>query len=355
MAHKLPRLTRDLPREIAFADEAFVAREGIHSTLVLPLLVGGEAVGSLILDSRTPSAFTQDHVSVLSGFTEPLASAVRNAQLHAQVVRYAHDLEGLVEARTRELQVANGHLAEVSRHKSAFLANMSHELRTPLNSILGFAELLRDRTGGPLTAKQARYADHVHTSGRHLLALINDLLDLSKVEAGKLTLRPEPFDLAEALAAALQEIQPLADTKQLALALDTAAAPGVLTADPIRFKQILYNLLSNAVKFTPEGGRIAMTARTSDHGDVVEIAVTDTGIGIAAEDLPRLFERYTQLGTATTKRFQGCGLGLALTKQLVELHGGTIAVASAGLGQGSTFTVCLPQAPDAGPDVGEGP
>lgn len=345
MDQKIPRLVRDLRHEQTFADEVFVAREGIRSTLILPLLIGGEAVGSIALDSRMPGAYTQDHATILSGFMEPLASAVRNAQLYAQVIRYTHDLEHLVEERTRELQAANSHLAEASRHKSNFLTNMSHELRTPLNAILGFAQLLRDQTEEPLTAKQARYADHIHTSGRHLLTLINDLLDLSKVEVGKLTLRCEPFVLSEALAAALQEIQPLADAKRLTLALDADTVPAVLTADPVRFKQILYNLLSNAVKFTPEGGRIAVTARASDYGEVVELAVTDTGIGIAAEDLSRLFERFSQLETETTKRLQGSGLGLALTRQLVELHGGTIAVASAGPGQGSRFTVRLPLAP----------
>ena len=350
MAQKIPRLTRDLAVEQTFADEAFVAREGIRSTLILPLLVGGETVGAVTLDSRMPDAYTQAHVMVLSGFMEPLASAVQNARLHAQVVHYTHELEHLVEARTRELQIANDHLAKASRHKSAFLANMSHELRTPLNAILGFADLLQDQMSGPLTAKQARYADHIQTSGRHLLTLINDLLDLSKVEAGKLALHPEPFALSEALAAALQEIQPLADTKRLTLTLDADHAPAVLTADPVRFKQILYNLLSNAIKFTPEDERVTVTARTSNHGDVAEIAVADTGIGIAAEDLSRLFERFSQIEIATTEQSKGCGLGLALTKQLVELHGGTIAVASAGPGQGSTFTVYLPIAPQASPE-----
>lgn len=349
MNHRTPRLTRDLPQELRFADEASVAGEGIHSTLILPLLTGGEAIGSLVLDSRTPGAFTQDHVTVLSGFTEPLASAVCNAQLYAQVVRYSQDLEHLVQERTRELHAANGHLAEASRHKSNFLTNMSHELRTPLNAVLGFAQLLRDQPGEPLTAKQARYADHILGSGRHLLALINDLLDLSKVEAGKLAMRFEPFVLSEALAAALLEIQPLADAKQLTLTLDAdTVARTVLTADPVRFRQIIYNLLSNAIKFTPEGGRITVTARRhSHHEDAVEIVVTDTGIGIAADDIPRLFERFSQLEIETTKRFQGAGLGLVLTKQLVELHGGTIAVASAGPGQGSRFTVRLPLTPQA--------
>lgn len=358
IAHKTPRLIQDMTLEQRFADEAVIAREGIRSTLTLPLLVGGEAVGSVTLDSRAPGAFTQDHMTVLSGFMEPLASAIRNADLHAEVVRHSHELERLVEARTHELQVANGFLAEASHNKSAFLANWSHELRTPLNAILGFADLLRDQTGGPLTAKQVRYTDHIQASGRHLLTLINDLLDLAKVEAGKLTLRPEPFALSEALTAALWDIRPLANAKRLTLALDGDMAPAILTADPVRFKQILYNLLSNAVKFTPEGGRITVTARRTGRqdagggGEVVEIAVTDTGIGITAEDLPTLFERFRQL--ETMEQAQGSGLGLALTKQLVELHGGMITVVSAGPGRGSCFTVCLPVAPPASQHLGEG-
>jgi len=171
-------------------------------------------------------------------------------------------LEATVEDRTRELRTVNAQLEAASRHKSAFLANMSHELRTPLNGILGFSELLQDPTFGPLNEKQARYLTHIHTSGKHLLALINDLLDLSKVEAGKLELHPEPFAIHEALTAALADVQPLADQKGLTLTLHTETAPTTLTADPVRFKQIVYNLLSNAFKFTPEGGRVTITART---------------------------------------------------------------------------------------------
>lgn len=369
VTHQLPRLVRDLAVEQTFADEVFVAQEGVRSTLILPLLVGGQTVGSITFDSRMPGVYTQDHIPLLAGFVEPLASALRNVQLYAEVVRYARDLEGLVEERTQELQTANGHLVEASRHKSNFLANMSHELRTPLNSILGFADLLGEQIDDPLTSKQVRYVDHIQFSGRHLLALINDLLDLSKVEAGKLSLRPESFGIAEAIAAAVYEIQPLADTKQLTLALDVEAAPTTLIADPVRFKQIVYNLLSNAVKFTPEGGRITVTVRqvgcaqcprrgvecAVDAASVGQLAVADTGIGIAAEDLPKLFTRFSRLETETTKQLQGSGLGLALTKQLVELHGGTIAVSSAGPGQGSAFTVCLPLTPDAdSPDMGKG-
>ncbi|MDE2060332.1 MAG: GAF domain-containing protein [candidate division NC10 bacterium] len=354
IAHKTPRLIRDLTREQGFADEAFVAQEGVRATLILPLVAGGETVGVFVIDSRTPGVYSEGHEDLVGLIGKQLALAIQNANLYAQVKRHAVELQQQVDERTQQLQEATRRAEEASRHKSVFLANMSHELRTPLNAILGFSDLLRDQAFGSLSAKQARYAHHIHTSGRHLLTLINDLLDLSKVEAGKLTLRPEPFALSEALTAALQEIHPLADPKRLTLTLDTDTVPAVLTADPIRFKQIVYNLLSNAVKFTPEDGRITVTVRiVSDAGhqeagggcEFVEIAVTDTGIGIAAEDLPKLFGRFSQL--ETTKQSQGSGLGLALTRQLVELHGGTITAASAGPSQGSRFTVRLPMAPAA--------
>src|SRR5574337_1738563 len=360
MTHKIPRLVRDLSQEQTFADEVFVAREGVGATLLLPLLAGGETVGVFVVDSRTPGVYSTGHESLVSLITEQLALAIQNANLYAQVKRHAQELEHLVEVRTRELQEANGHLAEASRHKTAFLTNMSHELRTPLNAVLGFADLLCDQTFGPLTSKQARDRKSTRLNSSHLLVLINDLLDLSRVEAGKLTLRLEPFALSEALSVAVYEIRPLADTKRLTIESDIDAAPITLTADPVRFKQIVYNLLSNAIKFTPEGGRITVTARRLSSptpqpldSDFVEIAVTDTGIGIAAEDLSRLFTRFTQLEIQTTKQFQGSGLGLALTRQLVELHGGTIAITSAGLGHGSTFTVRLPLTPAAGRDMKE--
>jgi len=200
---------------------------------------------------------------------------------------------------------------------------------------------------------------NILVSGRHLLALISDILDLSKVEAGKIELHPEPFDLREALAAALHNIQPQADAKGLTLKLHVDESLSTLTADSVRFKQILFNLLSNAVKFTPSGGSVTVSARVrSEEVGVrgqeqtpylspltphwVEISVADTGIGIKAEDLPKLFQPFTQLEPVYSKQYQGTGLGLALTKQLVELHGGQIWAESAGEGRGSTFTMRLP-------------
>ncbi len=223
---------------------------------------------------------------------------------------------------------------------------------------------MEDQKFGPLNEKQHRYVHHIWTSGRHLLALINDILDLSKVEVGRIELKPEPFHLPEALQAALHTVRPQAEAKAIQLALNVEACPPTLVADPTRFTQILYNLLSNAVKFTPDGGSVTLAARvqrptsevqspggtdvgpwTSDAATLVEISVQDTGIGIKAEDLSRLFQPFTQLDASLAKRYQGTGLGLALTKRLVELHGGTIRAESAGEGKGSTFTVTLPLRP----------
>ncbi len=367
LAHQAPRLVRDLGAEQAYADEAFLHQEGVRATLMLPLLGGGEAFGVFLVDSRTPGTYTERHLRLLGPLAEQLALAVQNARLYDEAKGHAEELERRVEERTRQLQEANLQLEAASRHKSAFLANMSHELRTPLNSILGFAEVLQQQAYGALTAEQELYVDNIHNSGKHLLALISDLLDLARVEAGRIELCPQPFVLFEALQAALNTVRRQAETKSLRLSLSVDADLSTLTADPIRFNQILYNLLSNAVKFTPAGGSVTVTARrvrrsqftvddeptplgklstmnADPRREFVEISVQDTGIGIKPEDLRRLFQRFTQLEPTLAKRHQGVGLGLALTKQLVELHGGQIWATSEGEGQGSIFTVRLPMA-----------
>jgi signal transduction histidine kinase/DNA-binding response OmpR family regulator len=323
-------------------------REGIGGVLSAPMVARDRLLGVLSVAGRGPRAFRRLDETLLSDLAAFAATWIENARLHEGLQQAAHQLEAKVEERTRDLEAALGRVETMSRHKSQFLANMSHELRTPLNSILGFTELLQDPQFGTLTSKQSRYLGHIHSSGKHLLSLINDLLDLSKVEAGRLELRPEPFPLADALTAALDQFGTQVDAKGVALSLQMGEAPDMLVADPLRFKQILFNLLSNAIKFTPTGGAITVTARRwspPTNGDFVEIAVTDTGIGIKAEDLGRLFEEFTQLEGSLDKPHQGTGLGLALTKRLVELHGGAITVASPGEGQGSTFTVTLPLQP----------
>ena len=270
-------------------------------------------------------------------------------------------LDATIERRTQSLRLANTELLqaveraeEASRQKSAFLADMSHELRTPVSSIIGFAELLKSVDFGPLTEQQTQFVKNILICGQHLLTLINDLLDLSKIEAGKLVIQRDSFPLQEALEATIYSLRPQAEQKHQNIEASVEAGVSLINADPTRFKQILYNLLSNAIKFTHEGGTIRVTSRIvpsavleTEHAGsgskIVEIAVADTGIGIKAEDLSRLFQRFRQLDAPIVKQYHGAGLGLALTKSLVDLHGGSIRAHSDGKGCGSTFTVRLPQ------------
>jgi PAS domain S-box-containing protein len=229
-----------------------------------------------------------------------------------------------------------------TRAKSEFLANMSHELRTPLNSILGFSEMLQDQIFGPLNEKQWEYVTHVIDSGRHLLELINDILDLSKVESGRMELEVGPLQVTSMLGNSIMMIKEKALRHRLKLELSIAedVKDIRIVADEIRLKQIMFNLLSNAAKFTPEGGSIRVYAeKEADH---LVITVSDTGIGIQSEDRERVFEKFVQLRSTQTRKQIGTGLGLALTRRMVELHGGRIWVESEGLGKGCTFTVSIP-------------
>jgi signal transduction histidine kinase len=216
---------------------------------------------------------------------------------------------------------------------------MSHELRTPLNAIIGFSEVLVDRMFGELNAKQADYLKDIHESGRHLLSLINDILDLAKIEAGRMDLELSTFDLPGALSNAMTLVRERAQRQGITLSLEVDKRLGAFQADERKFKQIMVNLLSNAVKFTPDGGRVAVSVKKDTTH--VEIAVQDTGIGIAPDDQKKVFAEFVQVGRDYTRKAEGTGLGLALTKRFVELHGGEIHLESAP-GKGSTFTFTLP-------------
>ena len=307
---------------------------------------------------KRPRRLQTDETYVLQEYSAVLVQKLeeRNTELQAALERLRHsqeeilelnrNLEERVEQRTTELERMNRELEVASAHKSRFLASMSHELRTPLNSILGFAELLQDQDFGVLNDQQRRFVTNIHTSGTHLLGVINDILDLSKVAAGKIELQLEAVNVSEVLQGVADILRPLADRKQLTFTVHPADADLEALADAARFKQVLYNLVSNAIKFTPDGGHIDVSAVALP--DAVQVSVQDDGIGIAEDNQERIFEEFQQIDSALSRQFEGTGLGLALTRNFVRLQGGEISVASAP-GMGSTFTFTLPRhaAPEA--------
>ncbi|MBL0224708.1 MAG: PAS domain S-box protein [Geobacteraceae bacterium] len=249
-------------------------------------------------------------------------------------------LDQVLQEKNFELESARTVAEKTNHAKSDFLANMSHELRTPLNSVIGFSEVLQDQLFGPINEKQQEYVKNILTSGRHLLSLINDILDLSKVESGKMVLELSEFSLQESLEASLMMLREKALKDGIDLHMEPASQVDVqIVADQRKLKQIMFNLVSNAVKFTPAGGAVNVSAVRD--GDFMEITVADTGIGVRKEDIPKLFHAFTQLESVYTKEYEGTGLGLALTRQLVELHGGRIWIKSA-LGKGSRFIFTIP-------------
>ena len=298
-----------------------MARLGYRSLLSVPLLRELQIMGALSVWRRETGNFEPEVVNLLQTFATQSALAIQNARLFREI-----------EDKGRELEAAN-------RHKSEFLANMSHELRTPLNAIIGFSEVLLQHLFGELNEKQNEYVDDVLSSGRHLLSLINDILDLSKVEAGRMELERAKFDITIAIENALTLIRERATSHGISLNHEVDKRLGDFVGDERKFKQILLNLLSNAVKFTPEGGNIEVKAGLAN--GAVEISVTDTGVGIATEDQGTIFEEFRQVGNDYAQKREGTGLGLTLTKKFVEMHGGKIWVESE-VGTGSTFTFTLP-------------
>ena len=300
-----------------------LVRAGYRALLAVPLVREDRLIGGLTVIRKATGAFAPEVIELLRTFATQSALAIQNARLFLEIADKSQQLEA------------------ASRHKSEFLANMSHELRTPLNAIIGFSEVLMQRMFGELNTKQEEYLKDIYESGRHLLSLINDILDLSKIEAGRMELELTAFDLPTAIDSALTLVRERASRRGIVLEKTLDERVGPIRADERKVRQVVLNLLSNAIKFTPEGGRIEVRAVPVDSS--VEVSVADTGVGIAPEDQEAVFEEFRQVGSSAAKQ-EGTGLGLALCRKFVELHDGTIWVTSA-VGAGSTFTFRLPVRP----------
>lgn len=320
---------------LEWSDENFVEYYGI------PLIAKGEVKGVLEIFHRTPLEPDQDWLGFMEVLAGQTAIAIDNALLFESLQRSKAELEQRVAERTAQLNQSNAELERANHAKDAFLANMSHELRTPLNSILGLSESLLEQTRDSLSERQQRSLQVVESSGRHLLELINDILDLSKIEAGKLDYYPETLGVAEVSQASLAFVKSQAFKKSINITFEEDATASKIYADPRRLKQILVNLLTNAVKFTPERGQVTLQVRANEEDDLIQFSVIDSGVGITPEDLERLFQPFEQVDNSLNRNQEGTGLGLALVEKLTDLHGGSVQVESE-VGKGSRFTINLP-------------
>ena len=321
--------TADPAVRAQFPDAIFPTQtDQFRSLLVTPLVHEQRAIGTITIRRMEKGQFSEAQIKLMQAFADQAVIAIENARLFREI-----------QEKSAELEAVNRRLEVADKHKSEFLANMSHELRTPLNAIIGFSEAMMEQMFGELNEKQLDYQKDINESGKHLLSLINDILDLSKIEAGRMELELSSFHLPTAVSNAVALIRERAHRHGIALGVQIDERLGEFQADERKVKQILLNLLSNAVKFTPDGGRVDVSANLDT--DNVEIAVKDSGVGMTPEDQVSLFEEFRQLGKDSSRKAEGTGLGLALTKKFVELHGGAMRVESAP-GKGSTFMFSLP-------------
>lgn len=347
-------LIRDIPEDTLFTIRSGIGDAAPRSIGGFPIILQERLLGVLVLACLKD--YPDDMIEFVNTVSQQLAVAVSNLQAYQLIQRQAEELQQKNEelalqneelhSQAEELRLQQMALEEKNREvdmanraKSEFLANMSHELRTPLNSVIGFSEVLADQSFGALNEKQKKYVQNIHTSGMHLLQLINDILDLSKVEAGKMQLQYEEFSLSGILNDIKSLIKTQADKKGLLLTIETDEQIISMSADKQKFKQIMLNLLSNAVKFTSKGGKITVNVRRVN--GCAQISVSDTGIGIKQENIGRIFEKFQQIDSKTAREYGGTGLGLALSRKFVEMHDGKIWVESE-YGKGSTFTFTIP-------------
>ncbi len=347
-----PLILRNREEVLNYSTREVTRNEEIHFHAAFPLVTAGRCVGVLCIFTRSDHKPNERSLKLLETVSPPIALAIENANLYQQRVRYATSLEEKVQERTAELQSAqnrlqqlvdqlneaNLQLQDLDRVKSMFIASMSHELRTPLNSIIGFSSILLKEMPGPLNFEQKKQLKMVMGSARHLLNLINDILDISKIESGELVIVSEPVQIPELIEQVSGSLAQQAEKKGLSLTVTIAPEVDSIESDGRRVKQILLNLVSNAVKFTEHGGVEILCRRRET---CLEFTVRDSGIGIREQDLDKLFQSFRQLDSGLSRRYDGTGLGLFICRRLVHMLGGEIRVKSQ-IGEGSTFSFTLP-------------
>jgi signal transduction histidine kinase len=321
----------------------------LRSILCVPLVIKDRPLGLLYVDNRlVKDLFREPDIELLSTFAAQVAVAIENARTYRKIEELNIGLEEKVRERTAELLKAKMVLEKANLMKDEFLANMSHELRTPLNAVIALSDILAEETFGPLNAKQKKYVVDIIQSGTHLLSLINDILDLSKIEAGQMTLQISDFDLNNLLTESLVMVKERAGKASISLDLDLDPLLPLVRGDHRKIKQVVFNLLANAVKFTEDGGRVMVRSRKG--AEEVTVSIEDTGIGIAPENLGKVFVEFQQIESSLSRNYQGTGLGLALSKRFVELHQGRIWVESEPR-KGSRFSFTVPIMREAPPET----
>jgi len=355
MTEGQPLLRHNIPQDVRFVEDEQLLAGKVRSAMIIPLRVKTQMLGTWNIGSERVGAYSPDDLEIAQPMADQLAIAIENARLfqqarqeiaerqraEAELAEERAMLTERVAERTVDLLAANEELARAARLKDEFLASMSHELRTPLTAVLGMVEILKMEAYGPLTEQQIKSLDVIDDSGRHLLDLINDILDLSKIEADKLELEIEPLSVDSVCQSSLQFIKQSALNKYIEVSFEHDPDVAVLQADERRLKQILVNLLSNAVKFTPDEGKVGLEVVADQKNRRARFIVWDTGIGIAPEDRERLFQPFVQLDSKLARQYSGTGLGLALVNRMVKMHGGEVALESE-VGKGSRFIVSLP-------------